>query len=72
LLAFVLFRIFDIAKPFPVRQAEKIGSLLSKSGIESPIISRFSGGLGVMLDDVLAGIYANVCVRIVVVMGFLN
>lgn len=67
LLALVLFRIFDIAKPFPVRQAEKIGNLLSKSGIESPFISRFSGGLGVMLDDVLAGIYANVCVRIAVV-----
>ncbi len=38
--AFVLFRFFDIAKPFGVRQMETI-----------------RGGAGVMMDDVLAGIY---------------
>lgn len=40
LAAFLLFRLFDIAKPFPIRQSEK-----------------FSGGLGIMLDDLIAGVY---------------
>jgi phosphatidylglycerophosphatase A len=39
---FVLFRIFDIAKPWPVSWADR----------------RVGGGVGVMLDDVLAGVYA--------------
>jgi len=38
---FVLFRIFDIVKPFPARRAE-----------------RFPGGWGIMLDDVVAGLYS--------------
>ena len=42
LLAFVLFRAFDILKPWPIRRLEK------KPG----------GGLSVMLDDVVAGIMA--------------
>ncbi len=37
---FLLFRAFDIVKPFPARQAERI-----------------SGGWGIMLDDVVAGVY---------------
>ena len=41
ILGFVLFRLFDILKPFPVRHLE-----------------RFKGGLGVILDDVGAGLYA--------------
>lgn len=41
-LGFVLFRIFDIWKPWPVSWADR----------------DIGGGLGVMLDDVLAGIYA--------------
>lgn len=41
-LAFVAFRLFDIAKPFPVSWAER----------------RFAGGLGIMADDVLAAGYA--------------
>jgi len=40
-LAFVLFRFFDILKPPPVRQLE-----------------RLHGGLGIMVDDIAAGIYA--------------
>lgn len=40
-LAFVLFRLFDALKPFPVKRAEEIG-----------------GGLGIMLDDIVAGLYA--------------
>jgi phosphatidylglycerophosphatase A len=41
--AFILFRLFDIWKPPPVRQLE-----------------RFHGGLGIVLDDVFAGVYAAV------------
>ncbi|MFZ0879186.1 MAG: phosphatidylglycerophosphatase A [Candidatus Acidiferrales bacterium] len=41
LLGFILFRAFDIWKPFPVRQAESL-----------------RGGLGIMADDWLAGVYA--------------
>jgi phosphatidylglycerophosphatase A len=42
LAGFVAFRVFDILKPPPVRQLER----------------RIPGGLGVMLDDVAAGLYA--------------
>jgi phosphatidylglycerophosphatase A len=43
LLGFVLFRFFDIIKPFPVYRLEEI-----------------EGGVGVTMDDVAAGILANV------------
>jgi phosphatidylglycerophosphatase A len=39
---FVLFRIFDIAKPWPARWIDE----------------RLTGGLGIMADDVVAGFYA--------------
>lgn len=42
--AFALFRLFDIAKPWPVRRLEGIG-----------------GGLGIMVDDAAAGLYAMLC-----------
>lgn len=45
---FFLFRLFDIWKPWPIRWAER----------------RFRGGLGVMLDDVLAGIAAALVLAI--------
>ena len=41
-LAFVLFRLADIAKPWPVSWADR----------------EIKGGLGVMTDDILAGLYA--------------
>ncbi|MBT8048800.1 MAG: phosphatidylglycerophosphatase A [Xanthomonadales bacterium] len=44
LAAFLLFRFFDIVKPWPIRQLEK----------------RFGGGLGIMLDDVIAAVFAMV------------
>lgn len=44
-LAFGLFRLFDIWKPFPIRWLD----------------SHVPGGLGVMLDDVLAAGYAVLC-----------
>lgn len=42
---FVLFRIFDILKPFPVSLADK----------------KVAGGFGIMLDDVVAAVYALIC-----------
>jgi phosphatidylglycerophosphatase A len=46
---FILFRAFDIVKPFPARQAE-----------------RFPGGWGIMLDDVVAGLYS---LMVLVILG---
>ena len=43
LVGFLLFRLFDIFKPYPIRKLEHL-----------------RGGLGVMADDALAGIYAAV------------
>jgi phosphatidylglycerophosphatase A len=48
LSAFVLFRLFDILKPYPAR-----------------IFERSTGGVAVMLDDAVAGIYANVAAHLV-------
>ena len=48
-LGFVLFRFFDILKPFPIKRSEKIG-----------------GGVGIVMDDLLAGVYAHVCLRVVI------
>jgi phosphatidylglycerophosphatase A len=44
-LAFLLFRLFDIVKPAPARQAQAL-----------------PGGVGVMVDDLVAGLYALVIV----------
>ena len=49
LIAFVLFRFFDIAKPLGVRKMENL-----------------KGGVGVMMDDVLAGIYANIVLQVII------
>lgn len=45
LCAFLLFRIFDIWKPFPAREAEAL-----------------RGGFGVVVDDLIAGVYALVLI----------
>lgn len=45
-VAFVAFRLFDIWKPGPVGWADK----------------RLKGALGVMADDIIAGIFAGLCV----------
>ncbi len=47
-IGFVLFRLFDILKPWPIRAIDK--------GID--------GGLGIMLDDVLAGFIALACLQL--------
>lgn len=48
LIAFFLFRIFDILKPFPIRKIETV----------------LSGGKGIMADDIAAAIYANLCLQL--------
>ena len=45
---FAAFRLFDVLKPWPVRQSQKL-----------------PGGWGVTVDDVLAALYVNVCVYVV-------
>jgi len=47
-LGFILFRVFDIFKPFPVSWFD----------------SHIHGGFGIMMDDVIAGIYAFVSLQI--------
>lgn len=42
-LGFVLFRLFDIAKPWPIREIDH----------------RLGGGLGIMVDDTLAAVFAG-------------
>ena len=49
IIGFLLFRFFDILKPFPIRRFEK----------------GFKGGFGVVLDDVVAGVYANIVLRLI-------
>lgn len=46
--SFLFFRAFDIFKPLGIRRMERL----------------FHGGAGVMADDILAGLYANISVRI--------
>lgn len=50
---FVLFRFFDIVKPWPISWFDR----------------NVQGGLGIMLDDVVAGLYAAL---VAVVIGFLG
>ncbi|MBC2711413.1 MAG: phosphatidylglycerophosphatase A [Desulfosarcina sp.] len=45
---FALFRVFDILKPFPIRWVDK----------------KVPGGLGIILDDIIAGMFANVLLRL--------
>ena len=45
---FLLFRFFDILKPFPIRRLERV-----------------KAGYGVVLDDVLAGVYANLVLHLI-------
>jgi len=47
-ILFILFRIFDIFKPYPIKRLEAL-----------------PGAAGIMLDDIIAGIYANITFNIV-------
>jgi phosphatidylglycerophosphatase A len=46
--AFILFRIFDIVKPYPAHKLE-----------------RMHGGVGIMADDLVAGLYAFLGVMLI-------
>ena len=48
LAGFIIFRVFDILKPFPIRMLDR----------------RVGGGSGIVLDDVMAGIYGNLIIRL--------
>ncbi len=48
LAGFLLFRLFDILKPWPISWFDR----------------RVHGGLGIMLDDVVAGVFAWVCLQL--------
>ncbi len=48
-MAFVLFRLFDIWKPAPIRQCD----------------AKLKGGFGVMFDDLLAAVYAIICLKLI-------
>ena len=45
---FLLFRFFDILKPFPVSWADR----------------HLNGGIGIVMDDLLAGVYAALCLQL--------
>jgi phosphatidylglycerophosphatase A len=48
ILGTVLFRIFDMWKPFPIRKLEHL-----------------RGGVGIMADDLLAGVYGNIVLQLI-------
>ncbi len=50
LAGFVLFRIFDILKPWPISWLDK----------------KVSGGLGIMLDDIVAGVFALIVMQVLI------
>jgi phosphatidylglycerophosphatase A len=52
-LGFLLFRLFDITKPWPARAAER----------------NLPGGLGVMADDIVAGVYAAALLYMLLTIG---
>lgn len=49
LLGFVLFRVFDVLKPWPISWLDK----------------KVHGGFGIMVDDLLAGIYAGISLQVI-------
>ncbi|MFO8058623.1 MAG: phosphatidylglycerophosphatase A [bacterium] len=46
--AFLLFRLFDIIKPWPARYFDR----------------KIKNGFGIVMDDVMAGVYANVVIQV--------
>ena len=48
-IGFTLFRLFDIWKPWPVSWLDK----------------KVEGGLGIMVDDIVAGFYALICIQLI-------
>ena len=54
LLSFILFRFFDISKPFPINIVDK----------------KMKNGFGVMLDDIIAGIYSTIVIYVIYALWF--
>ena len=54
LLSFILFRFFDILKPYPIYIVDK----------------KMKNGVGVMLDDIIAGIYSTIVIYIIYYLWF--
>jgi phosphatidylglycerophosphatase A len=52
LIAFLLFRLFDVIKPYPANRLEHL-----------------RGGLGVMADDGMAAVYANLALRAIILVS---
>jgi len=52
-IAFVLFRFFDILKPYPIRYFDQ----------------KLESGFGIMVDDVLAAVYAVIVIAILRIIG---
>lgn len=50
LLGFLLFRLFDIVKPWPIKAVD----------------AKMPGGLGIMMDDVIAGVFAGICLHLII------
>jgi phosphatidylglycerophosphatase A len=50
MVGFALFRAFDILKPWPIRSLDQ----------------KVEGGIGIMLDDIVAGIFAWVLLQIII------
>lgn len=50
IIAFILFRILDIIKPFPARRLQDL-----------------NGGLGIMIDDIIAGVYTNLTILLIII-----
>ncbi|MDF3054414.1 MAG: phosphatidylglycerophosphatase [Gammaproteobacteria bacterium] len=51
---FIFFRIFDIWKPFPIRWVD----------------SKIKGGVGIVVDDLLAGVYAWIVLQLIALLFF--
>ena len=48
-IGFILFRLYDIYKPYPIKKIQKLPS-----------------GWGIMLDDILAGVYARIVLQVII------
>ena len=55
IMAFLVFRVFDVIKPFPAGYID----------------ANVPGGAGVVLDDVVSGIYTNILLQILLRLGYM-
>ena len=49
ILGFILFRFFDVLKPFPINWIDK----------------KIKNSFGIIFDDIIAGIYSVICLKII-------